>query len=48
MADRHKLIGYALEAVARPGARESRMRRPPDGLGIRNERGECCAEAAEE
>lgn len=39
MKDRHMLIPYALEAVARPGSRESRVRRPPDGFRIRNERG---------
>ena len=27
---RHNLIPYALETVARPGSRESRVRRPPD------------------
>ena len=53
---RHNLIPYALETVARPGSRESRVRRtpvadhnpsrpqcvrrPPDGLHIRHERGE--------
>ena len=48
MADRHRVIGYALEAVARPGARESRTRRPPDGMRIRNERGERYAELGQE
>ena len=47
MKSRHNVIGYALETVARPGARESRTRRPPDGMRIRNERGERCAEPAE-
>ena len=47
MTKRHKLIGYALEAVARPGERESRTRRAPDGMTIRNERGETLAESAE-
>ena len=37
---RHNLIPYALEPGARPGSRESRGRRPPDGLHIRHERGE--------
>ena len=37
---RHNLIPYVLETVARPGSRESRVRRPPDGLHIRHERGE--------
>ena len=31
---RHNLIPYALETVARPGSRESRVRRPPD-TGLR-------------
>ena len=35
--ERHKLIPYALEAVPRPGDRETRVRRPPD-VAIRNER----------
>ena len=48
MADRHNLVAYALEAVARPGERESRTRRPPQGMQIRNERGERFAESAEE
>ena len=39
MKDRHTIITYALECVPRPGARESRVRRPPDGMRIRNERG---------
>ena len=38
--NRQNLIPYALQAVARPGSRESRARRPPDGLHIRHERGE--------
>ena len=42
--NRHNLIPYALEAVARPGSRESRVHRPPDGLHIRHERGEQGAE----
>ena len=37
--ERHNLIPYALEAVARPGSRETRVRKPPDGMRIRNERG---------
>ena len=48
MANRHNLVGYALEAVARPGARESRVRKPPEGMRIRNERGARHAEQAEE
>lgn len=39
MMNRHMLIAYALESVARPGSRESRVRKPPDGFQIRNERG---------
>ena len=42
--NRQNLIPYALQAVARPGSRESRARRPPDGLHIRHERGEQGAE----
>ena len=38
--ERHNLIPYALEAVPRPGDRETRVRRPPDGMRIRNERSE--------
>jgi len=38
MEDRHTLIPYALEAVARPGSREIRVRMPPDGVRIRNGR----------
>ena len=40
MQDRHQIIPYALEAVARPGSRETRVRRPPDDMRIRNERGQ--------
>lgn len=40
MENRHSLIGYALETVPRPGARETRVRRPPEGVRVRNERGE--------
>lgn len=36
---RHNLIPYALEVVARPGSRETRVRMPPSGIHIRNERG---------
>ncbi len=36
---RQSMISYALEAVPRPGSRETRVRRPPDGFKIRNERG---------
>ena len=39
MENRHMLVQYAMEAVPRPGERESRARRPPDGERIRNERG---------
>ena len=39
MQDRHQIIPYALEAVARPGSRETRVRKPPDAMRIRNERG---------
>ncbi len=38
MENRHNLIPYALETVARPGSRESRVRKAPDGMRIRNER----------
>ena len=37
--ERHNLIPYALEPVPRPGDRETHVRRPPDGMRIRNERG---------
>ena len=37
--ERHNLIPYALEPVPRPGDRETRVRRPPDGMAIRHERG---------
>ena len=43
MANRHNLIPYALEDVARPGSRESRVRPAPNGMRIRNERGVRCA-----
>ena len=39
MKNRHTLIPYTLETVARPGSRESRVRRPPEGIVIRHERG---------
>ena len=42
MAGRHCVIGYALEAVARPGAREILVRRP-QGERVRNERGDADA-----
>ena len=38
--ERHNLIPYVLEAVARPGSRETRVKKPPQGARIRNERGE--------
>jgi len=38
MEGRHTLIPYTLEAVARPGSREIRVRMPPDGMRIRNGR----------
>ena len=38
MAQRQNLIPYALEPVPRPGDRETRVRKPPDGMRIRNER----------
>lgn len=38
--ERHNLIPCTLEPAARPGDRETRVRRPPDGMRIRNERGE--------
>ena len=37
MKNRHTIITFALESMPRPGARESRVRRPPD-IAIRNER----------
>lgn len=37
--ERHNLIPYALEVVARPGSRETRVKKPPQGARIRNERG---------
>lgn len=40
MKERHSLITYALLSVPRPGARETCVRRPPDGIRIRNSRGE--------
>lgn len=40
MRDRHQIIPYALEAVARPGSRETRVRRPPGDMRIRNGRGQ--------
>lgn len=39
MEYRHNLIAYALEAVPRPGARESRRRSAPGGMRVKNERG---------
>ena len=38
MDNRHTLIPYALEVVARPGAREIRVRMAPDGVRICNGR----------
>jgi len=38
MNERHTLIAYTLETVPRPGARETRVRRPPQGALIRNGR----------
>ena len=38
MDNRHTLIPYALEVVARPGSREIRVRMSPDGMRIRNRR----------
>lgn len=37
--ERHNLTVYALEAVPRPGERETRVRKAPSGMRIRNERG---------
>ena len=48
MANRHNLIPYALESVARPGSRESRVRPAPSGMRIRNERGLRCAAGSEQ
>lgn len=39
MEERQNLIGYALQVVPRPGARETRVKKAPDGMRIRNERG---------
>lgn len=47
MKDRHTLIPYVLEEVPRPGAREICVRRPPDGVRIRNERRDGHGQAAE-
>ena len=38
MQGRHNIIPYALEMVARPGARETRVRMAPQGIKIRNGR----------
>ena len=38
MGSRHAVIPYALEVVARPGAREIRVHTAPDGMRIRNGR----------
>lgn len=38
MAQRHNVIPYALEARPRPGSRETCVRKPPDGMRIRNGR----------
>ena len=38
MTNRHPVIPYALEVVARPGSREIRVRMAPDGMRIRNGR----------
>ena len=38
LENRHTLIPYALEVVARPGSREICVRMPPDGMRIRNGR----------
>lgn len=40
MKNRQTLIPFALEVVARPGSREIRVRMPPSGQQIRNERDE--------
>jgi len=39
LKQRQNLMMYALEAVPRPGARETRVKKAPDGFRIRNERG---------
>jgi hypothetical protein len=36
--NRHTLIPYTLEVVARPGSREIRVRTAPDGMRISNRR----------
>ena len=38
MRDRHSIIAYALETVARPGARETRVRHAPQDMKVRNGR----------
>ena len=35
MEKRQEIIPYVLEETARPGAREIRARKPPDGIEIR-------------
>lgn len=44
---RHSLVFYALEVVPHPGEHEIRVRRPPDGMRIRNERGDARGQSAE-
>ena len=39
MKKRQSLIPYALDTVARPGDRETCIRRPPDGFRVQNEKG---------
>ena len=40
MKNRHGMIPYALEETPRPGSREIRVRPAPNGMMIRNDRGE--------
>ena len=39
MKQRQNLTAYALEAIPRPGSRETRVKRAPDAMPIRNRRG---------
>ena len=38
MRERHGLIQFSLEWAPRPGTRESRVRKAPEGFPIRNAR----------
>lgn len=47
MKDRHSIITYTLEEAQRPGAHEICIRRPPDGIRIRNREGGNHAESSQ-